>query len=90
VFQNDVATLPHLVRLCVVAVPLYINVLLDTGFTKQVMASFNALIESQSFQQDAQIVKTDRLIRGATQQPLKCFRGPQETIVLRQGLIKLA
>ena len=51
--------------------------------SKQMMAAFHPLVESQAFQQGAEIVKTDRRIGGPAEELAKSLGDAHRNIVLR-------
>jgi hypothetical protein len=73
VLQNNSSHLPDLVGLCLAAVTLKIDSLLDTRFAEEMVASADAGFKSQGFKQGAQVVETNAGIGGPAQQPFEGF-----------------
>jgi hypothetical protein len=71
VFQEYLAYLADLVRLCLVPVFLQVDLFLDIGSPEQVMASARTHLEAKPQQQVAQIVESDIGVRSAAEYSLE-------------------
>src|SRR5450759_1589045 len=79
--QDDRTYLFDLVRLRIRTCPLQIDLLLDSALPEQVMAAPHALLETQTLEQLAQIVKTDGRIGGAAEKPPERFLSSHSAIL---------
>lgn len=67
VLQKYVSDLPDLIGLCLATFTLQVDLFLNPGLTKDVMAPSNSHIETQVLEQLAKVVKSDGSIRGSAQ-----------------------
>lgn len=69
ILHNNSPYLTYLIRFCVTAVSLKIDPFLHTRFSEQMMAATHPKRKAKTFEQPAQVVKTDARVGGAAQQP---------------------
>ncbi len=71
VLQNNSSHLPDLIRFRLVPVALEVDPFVDSRFAEKVVASANAPLEAQSFQQCAELLEADIRVGGAAQNSLQ-------------------